>query len=77
MRIYTITPLGRSAARSTTAPPNDPKWLVLRYLDRVTRSTPDRIGAYSGASGGELGVALASLQRSRLIVDETASMGVN
>ncbi len=74
IQVYSLTPLGKSLARSTNYP-DSTTWKIIHHLNLVGSSTPDRIATYCDLNKAEVGAELVRLKQKKVIVEET-SVGV-
>ena len=74
LHIYSLTEIGHSLARSTSAP-SDPKGMknyqVISWLDKKGRETGDGIALHTGVKGGDLGVVLRRLRVAGVIKEDS------
>ena len=71
MRIWILTQLGRTLARSTLNPDTD-GWRIVHYLDKVHQSTPEGINEGLGMDLGMVDHKLRELKR-KTVVQEVGS----
>lgn len=66
MKIYQLSPLGKSLARSTNNPDTS-AWKIVRFLDHMVHSTPDQIANGIGVSSAQVNFKLRQLERSKVV----------
>ena len=71
IEVYSLSPLGKSMARSVKNPNNN-SWRIVHFLDGVGSASKDKIVEYCGIGVGEASMALIRLRNKHIIVEETA-----